>query len=355
MAINAASTGMPGKFSSPTHKQMKGRPRKNMQTAIGVERQLPRRTTAAATYTHTRGLNLLRSRNINAPLPGSGERPFGSDDLFQFETTGFMRQNQLITNVRTRFHSRVSLFSFYSLNKAKSDTDGVGSFPANQYDLSTEYGRSALDIRHRFGMGGSITGPAGLRFSPFIILRSGVPFNITTGGDNNADLMFTDRPALATDPNDPDAIVTRFGVFDPTPEPGTPVIARNFAEGPSYAAINFRISRTFGFGKKASASADASGGRRPGDGIMIGGPRHRRRGGRRGRRGSFFGGGSSEHRYSLTFSLSARNLFNTTNPAAPIGNLTSPLFGQSNASAGFGRGSSGAGNRTIRLQLRFSG
>ncbi len=325
-----------------------------MQTAIGIERQLPRRTTAAATYTHTRGVNLLRSRNINAPLPGSGERPFGSDDLFQFETTGFMRQNQLIANVRTRFHSRVSLFGFYSLNKAKSDTDGVGSFPANQYDLSTEYGRSALDIRHRFGMGGSITGPGGLRFSPFIILRSGIPFNITTGGDNNADLMFTDRPALATDPNDPNVIATRFGIFDPTPDPGAAVIARNFGEGPSYSAINFRISRTFGFGKKAAASADASGGRRPGDGIMIGGPRRGRRGGRHGRgRGGPFGGGSSEQRYSLTFSISVRNILNTTNPAAPIGNLTSELFGQSNASAGFGRGSSGAGNRTVRLQMRF--
>ena len=324
-----------------------------MQTAIGIERQLPRRTTVATTYTHTRGVNLLRSRNINAPLPGTGARPFGGDDLFQFETTGFMRQNQLIANIRTRFHSRVSLFGFYSLNKAQSDTDGVGSFPANQYDLSTEYGRSARDIRHRFGMGGSITGPGGLRFSPFIILRSGVPFNITTGGDNNADLMFTDRPALATDLNDPNVIATRFGVFDPTPEPGTPVIARNFAQGPSYSAINLRISRTFGLGKKAAASADASGGRRPGDGIMIGGRWRGRRGGRRGRGGSFFGGGSSEHRYSLTFSLSVRNLFNTTNPAAPIGNLTSQLFGQSNASAGFGRGSSGAGNRTVRLQMRF--
>ena len=133
-------------------------------------------------------------------------------------------------------------------------------------------------------------------------MRSGVPFNITTGGDNNADLMFTDRPALATDLNDPNVIATRFGVFDPTPEPGTPVIARNFGEGPSYSAINFRISRTFGLGKKTAASTDASGDRRPGDGIMIGGPRHRRRGGRRGRGGPFFGGGSSEHRYSLTFS-----------------------------------------------------
>ena len=201
-------------------------------------------------YAHARCESAAQPQHQCTPGRGTGERPFGRDDLFQFETTGFMRQNQLIANIRTRFHSRVSLFGFYSLNKAKSDTDGVGSFPANQYDLSTEYGRSARDIRHRFGMGGSITGPGGLRFSPFIIVRSGVPFNITTGGDNNADLMFTDRPALATDLNDPNVIATRFGVFDPTPEPGTPVIARNFGEGPSYSAINFSHQQDVRLGKE---------------------------------------------------------------------------------------------------------
>lgn len=321
-----------------------------IQTAIGMERQLPHRTTLAATYTHTRGVNLLRSRNINAPLPGSGERPSEGGNLIQFETTGFMRQNQLITNMRTRFHSRVRLFGFYALNKASSDTDGVGSFPANQYDLSTEYGRSALDIRHRFGVGGSITGPVGLRLSPFIILRSGRPFNITTGRDNNGDLMFTDRPALTDDPNNPDAITTPFGVFDPTPGPGDAVISRNFGNGPSYAAINFRASKTFGFGKDVTGSAGESGARRPGDGIRIGGPRGRRH--RRGRGGPF-GSSSSNKRYSLTLSISVRNLFNSTNSAAPIGNLTSEFFGQSNASAGFGSSGSSAGNRRVRLQMRF--
>ncbi|MBE7542692.1 MAG: hypothetical protein HS123_10025 [Solibacteraceae bacterium] len=67
-------------------------------------------------------------------------------------------------------------------------------------------------------------------------------------------------------------------------------------------------------------------------------------------------GGSGENRYSLTFSVSARNLLNTTNPGNPIGNLSSPLFGISNSLAGgFGPGGGGgAGNRRIELSLRFS-
>jgi hypothetical protein len=50
---------------------------------------------------------------------------------------------------------------------------------------------------------------------------------------------------------------------------------------------------------------------------------------------------------------------NNTNEGLPVGNLISPLFGQSIGSAGgFGRGGGGggqaAGNRRIELQLRFS-
>jgi hypothetical protein len=81
-------------------------------------------------------------------------------------------------------------------------------------------------------------------------------------------------------------------------------------------------------------------------------------GGMRGGPGGFGGGGG---RYSLTFSVQARNLFNNVNLGMPIGNLTSPLFGQSTQLAGgFGPGGGGpggggaAGNRRIDLQLRFS-
>ena len=42
-----------------------------MQTAFTVERQLPRNTTLAITYTNSHGLHILRSEDINAPLPGT--------------------------------------------------------------------------------------------------------------------------------------------------------------------------------------------------------------------------------------------------------------------------------------------
>jgi hypothetical protein len=62
-------------------------------------------------------------------------------------------------------------------------------------------------------------------------------------------------------------------------------------------------------------------------------------------------------------SVQAQNLLNRVNPAAPVGNLSSPLFGQFTQLGGFFGGGPGgggpfgggaAGNRRIDVQLRFS-
>jgi hypothetical protein len=73
------------------------------------------------------------------------------------------------------------------------------------------------------------------------------------------------------------------------------------------------------------------------------------------------GGAASpnEFRYNLTVSLSFQNLFNRVNLAPPIGNLSSPNFGESLSTGGFfggfgGGGSNGAGNRRIYAQVRLN-
>ena len=42
-----------------------------LQSAVTIERQLPANTTMAVTYTNSHALHLLRSEDINAPLPGT--------------------------------------------------------------------------------------------------------------------------------------------------------------------------------------------------------------------------------------------------------------------------------------------
>lgn len=352
-----------------------------IQSSISLERQLPANWTISATYINSRSLHLLRARNINAPIPGtfipgiptSGVRPLGDrTNVYQYESSGRLNQNQLILGLRNRLNRRFSLFAQYGLNNAQSDTEGAGTFPANQYDLSAEYGRSGgfLGVRHRLTIGGSVNAPWGVRLNPFVLLSSGRPFNITTGLDTNGDSLFTERPAFATDLTKPGVIVTRFGAFDPNPAAGQELIPRNYGTGPSFFNVNLGMSKTFSFGGKkndvATSTPQNDGGRGAGPaGVGGGGPG----GGGGGRGGGGFGGGggggrgggggsASETRYNLTFSLQFQNLLNRTNAGVPVGNLSSQLFGQSVSTAGgFGSGGGGgsaAGNRRIIGSLRFT-
>ena len=334
------------------------------QSSLGVERSLPGRSTLAVNWVRSRSMNVLRTRNINAPLPDSSLRPYGTENLFLYEATGRMNQNQIITNFSTRFNNRVMLFGFYAYGRANSDADRGASLPANQYDLSGEWGRSMMDVRHRVVMGGNVSVPWGFTLNPFVMYRSGMPFNITTGRDNNGDTIFNDRPALATDLTRPGVVQTPWGAFDPNPLPGAQIIGRNFGEGPGQFTMNVRLSRTWSFGERSGGGPSMSGGMPEGGlgsgamggGGMMGdggGPRGGGRGmGGRSSMGGGFGGGSSK--YSLQFSVSARNLLNSTNPSNPIGNISSPLFGLSNGLAGFGPMGGNAGNRVVDLSLRFT-
>jgi hypothetical protein len=340
------------------------------QGMIGLDRSLPRNTSLSVNYVYSRGVNQLRARNVNAPLPGGGVRPLGGDvNVFQFESSGFFRQRQLMTNVRTRLTSKVMLFGFYVYGHANSDTDGTMSYPVDQYDMSTEYGRAAFDIRHRFMLGGSLQTRWGLNWNPFITANTGRPFNITTGKDNNGDTLFNDRPAFAANLAAPGAVATPHGAFDTLIAPGMAMIPRNFGHGPGFIAINLRLSRTWGFGSlRGAARAEAQEGPMPvpppgaggpgGGGPGGGGPGGGMRGGGPGGPGGPFGmGGSPDGRYTLTLSISARNLLNTTNLGPPAGNLGSPMFGLSNSLAGGfgpGGGMGAAGNRRLELALRFS-
>jgi hypothetical protein len=51
--------------------------------------------------------------------------------------------------------------------------------------------------------------------------------------------------------------------------------------------------------------------------------------------------------------VNAQNLLNRNNPGPPVGNLGSPYFGQSLATAGGFGGGGAAGNRRIELEVRL--
>ena len=339
----------------------------NMQSAVGMERQLGKIGTVAVTYLNSRGVHQFLSANINAYLPGTydastgtGTRPNGvNENIYQFESGGVYRQNELIVNYTIRAR-RVSLFGFYMLNSAKADTSGATYFPSNQFDPGADFGRANFDVRNRFLLGGNVQGPYGVSFSPMLVTDSGQPFNITIGQDLNGDNQFNDRPAVATAAST-DVVQTQYGSFDLSPAWNAARIPYNSGNGPSQFSMNLRMSKSFGIGPRVEGPSGGGpfggpGGGPPGGGAPPGGGPP---GGGLGPGGLSGSGGPPRldtvipRRYSVAFGVMARNVFNTVNLAQPVGVLESPLFGKSNALAG-GFFSSPAANRSIDLQMTFN-
>jgi hypothetical protein len=367
-----------------------------LQSAIGIDRQLPHNLTLSVNFLNTRGSHILQTYNINSPFPGTYVPPVGNGlpgGLFPFGPTagiqelysgsGVYRQNQLVFNGNARINAKFSLFGYYAYGHVKTDVNGA---PSNPYNFAADYGRATYDIRHQANINGSIIAPWGVRISPNIGLRSAPPYNIYSGVDTNGDSVINDRPAfIPTGSNLPacpshgvvaggPACIAHGFVVNPTQ--GMTIIPVNFGKAFGQINVNMRISRTWGFGETTASARQrqqgqdaGGGGRGPGFGQAAGGGGGGRGGGGGGPRGGGgpgpggggFGGGdcgSSGRRYSLTASIMFHNMFNNVNQGAPVGSLISPEFGQAISLAGGGFAGGGAAaqafNRRIDLSVRFS-
>lgn len=327
------------------------------QASIGLDRQINSYARLSVQYIASRGLHLLRSRNINTPVDGA--YPFGeAGPRLLNESTGFSRSNQIVFSPRINYKG-LSLFGFYGLSYGKTDAEGQ---PADPYNLRAEWGPSSFaDVRHRAVIGTSLPLPWKITANPFVSMSSGSPYNITIGRDLNGDTLSSERPALLAGLSAADCsggnllYATGFGCFNLSPIASDSIIGRNFARGPANFTVNLRLARTWSFGNRGES------------GMEPGPPR--RMGGFRGGRGPGGGGpppgdgpptgmfgASSGWKYNLTLSVSAHNLLNNVNYSAPNGDLSSPFFGEYRTLAGFGPfgGGHSTYNRKVDLQLRFT-
>jgi hypothetical protein len=317
------------------------------QELISIERQLPFNTTLAVTYANSHILHMLHSRDLNAPLvgtydptvPGSGVYPLGPvGAVYLMESSGLYNQNQLIINVNSRANKYLSLTGSYTLNRAMSNTDGLGTFAANPYSMVGEYGSAATDVHNRLSLNGTISTKWNVTFSPLLNVASGPPFDITAGRDIYGTTLFNGRPGIATDPNKPGVIRTSYGLLDPNPTPDERILLRNYGRGPGTFSVNLRVGKTFSIGKVERALVQEGG----------------RQGG--GRQGG--GGNPGRGRYNLTIQMQMQNILNHNNPGPITGNITSPIFGHANqptgSGGGFGGFSEAANNRRLELQTRFT-
>lgn len=272
---------------------------RRLMANVGLSQQLSSRLGVNVSYSRIRGENRFRGRNVNAPL--NGVRPDPSvGNVTQVESTANFHGQTFVAGMNFQIPARrIMLFANYAWLKQEADADGPFSLPASSYDLGSEWGPVAGVPRH--SVSGMFSAPLirNMRLSLSGGVRSGTPYNVTTGRDDNGDTVFNDRPEG---------------------------IGRNTGRTEMTWEVGGRLSYAFGFGQRQPSGG--AGGPHGGVPVMIvqriGGPGGNEISGA-------FGGGAEEKRIRFELFVSGSNIFNAVNRIGYSGVMTSPFFGQPTA------------------------
>lgn len=272
------------------------------QASIGYDRQISPAITLQTSYQMLRGENLMRSRNVNAPVNGVRPNPaFG--DITQFESTGRSESDRLTVGTRVRVpltEAQPLMFNVnYTLGREYNFADGATSLPSDSLNPDVDWGPSRGDVRHRVQLQANVPMLFGVRGNFNLNVASGVPYNMTTGTDDNDDGVFNDRP---------------FGV------------GRNSLRGDATWGLNMNLSKRFTIGGGATTAAN---------------PQQRGFGGPGGRGNA----GQASRTTSVEIFMQARNVLNNVTRTGYTGNLSSPFFGTA---------TSVGAPRDINVGLRFN-
>jgi hypothetical protein len=183
---------------------------RNQQLSIGYVRELAQGLAVSVDYINNKGSNLIRRIDTNAPasIPGGVQRSVADADLTrpivptaggmrlieQDESTGSSQFHGLYVSARKRFSHSFSFDIAYTLSRIENDTDDINFRPVDSRRPDDEWGPSLNDRRHVFALNGHVRLPGEIDLMPILFLSSGQPLNVVTGGDDNGDTIFNDRP-----------------------------------------------------------------------------------------------------------------------------------------------------------------
>jgi outer membrane receptor protein involved in Fe transport len=237
------------------------------QGRLGIEREVLANTSLSATYLYFRGVHLSRTRDINllTPVPTTLTDPAGQTftvlrhpaarpipgfaRISLFESTADSRYHGLALELKRRFTRGLQFIAAYTLSDTKDNRPdqtmvvvGTDDFKGlqNNLDVRSDWGRSDLDIRHRFvfspvyDLGRRGEGALARAFlsdwtlSSIITLQSGFAYSALITGDANRDgNSATDRV------------------------PGT---ERSQFTSPAIYIVDGRVTKGFTFGEKYNLS-----------------------------------------------------------------------------------------------------
>jgi Carboxypeptidase regulatory-like domain/TonB dependent receptor len=168
-----------------------------MQYGLSIERQLGERATGTMSVYETRGIDMFRSVDVNAPSAESDytERPdpeFGR--VREMQTAAFYTGNGLDISYRGMWNKYFTGFGRYTWSHNESNTGGIGWFPQNQLDPEGEWSNSSYDRAQRLGMYAIFQQKSLLNLAAGIFANSGSPWTVLTGTDAYGDGLFNTRP-----------------------------------------------------------------------------------------------------------------------------------------------------------------
>jgi len=257
------------------------------EAIAAVEQTLPGQIRLNTMYVHRRGSNLLRGININTPFAG-GQRPDpAAGTITEIQSIARSEVDAISINVNyMQPQRRIFVAANYTFSRSEDDADGPFSLPANSYDLTAERGPSVNNARHRFMSLANLPLKKRFRLGTSFRAQSALPYNITTGRDDNGDTISNDRPAGVT---------------------------RNTGRGSAQIDLGVRLSWSIGFGESAAPP---------------GGPQVRIMRGDNADPLSGMGMPDGANKYSVEMYVQSYNTLNHLNALNYSGVLGSPFFGQ---------------------------
>lgn len=265
-----------------------------IQASLGVETTALKLARLTANYQYQRGVHILHGINLNSPIPGVGRPDPTTGNITNIESSAYMSAHRLMLGVGpAKFVNGFFWNVNYLLMKNTNETDGPFSLPSNNFNLRADRGPSTSDFHHLLSAFASRNLKKGFAVSAIINATSALPYNITTGFDNNGDTVINDRPAG---------------------------VKRNSVRGAGHWEIGSRVSWGKDFGPEQTPT---------------GGPQVRmiRLGGGDGAAPPSISTGGGK-KFRIEFYLQAFNLLNHTNLGAFSGVQTSPFFGQATSAQG---------------------
>ena len=278
-----------------------------IQASFGVETKPFNLIRLTTNYQYQRGVHLLRGSNLNAPIPGLGRPNPSLGNITDIESSGYSSVHRFMIGVGpAKFVNGFFWSANYLLMKNTNDGDSPFSLPIDNFNLRAERGPSAGDMRQFFSAFGSKKLIRGFSASAIINATSALPYNITTGFDNNGDTVINDRPVG---------------------------VGRNSGRGAARWEVGSRLS----WGKDFGPEQKQTGGGMQVKMVRVGG-------GEGGAAPPSIGMGGTK-RFRLELYAQAFNLFNHTNLGSFVGVQTSPLFGHA---------TSAQMPRRLELGMRFN-